>query len=57
MAVQKREELQRLFQMGVSQQEPDHKSYGQETTSANEPESPKEIIPLTLIEGQAAILA
>jgi hypothetical protein len=63
LAAVKRAELQRLFQVSVQngvnefQQEPDHKSDGQETSSANESESPKEIIPLTLIEGQAAILA
>jgi hypothetical protein len=63
LARQKREELQRLFQTSVQngvnelQQEPDHKSDGHKTTSANESESPKEIIPLGLIEGQPAILA
>jgi len=41
----------------MSEQEPDHESNRQETASANESESPKETIPLSLIEGQPALLA
>ena len=57
LAIQKRAEVHKLFQVSVSEPEPGHKSDGQETTTPNESESPKEIIPLSLVEGQPALLA